>query len=282
MYILLMLAILIALILKTPQSAWGTERVGSSIGMNENTIGIMLAVAVLFLLYRVTQTKRWIYLLLCVPFVAISLMTGSRKAFFIIPFLLIAYLAGSTRGFKGIVAVFFALVATYGLFWLAMNAQGLYDVIGVRLQQTFNVLEGGQSDLDIMRNYYRQFGWELFTQKPLFGYGMSGFQIMLADVSTEAAYSHCNYIELLSCYGIVGFGLFYHLYAVIINEAVKSNCLSRQTKALVVVLLISLVLLDYGNVSYPEIITYLFLIIDYLFVSSSERANARVVNYGEQ
>ena len=50
-----------------------------------------------------------------------------------------------------------------------------------------------------------EFGWELFKERPVHGYGMNNF----SQKYYLNTYSHNNYIELLVSCGIVGFALYY-------------------------------------------------------------------------
>ena len=75
------LTLVLRLIISTPLSAWGTERLGASLDLNPNRIGIVLAYASISTIYIANTFGKRLYYLLVIPFIIIGLLTGSRKAF---------------------------------------------------------------------------------------------------------------------------------------------------------------------------------------------------------
>lgn len=57
------------------------------------------------------------------------------------------------------------------------------------------------------RRYFIELGLKLFTNKPIFGYGLNNFRFY-----SGGFYAHNNYIELLVGTGLVGVMLFYSIY----------------------------------------------------------------------
>lgn len=262
-FIVLCCYIVVAVIIKTPASHWGTERVGSSIGLNQNNLGMLLAYGAFISFSFALLAKKKVYFLVCLPFVVISLMTGSRKSFLLLCVLPVLFALFYKRGLKRFMLIGIGLLFVYALWNLVVLQPDLYNVIGRRLDGAST----GGAGLDDMRELYRQFGWSLFLERPLFGYGMTGFEIMVPQAvlfSRDVAYSHCNYTELLSCFGIVGFFLYYSLYGWIVLVLLRNLKSDSAFPSIALSVLIGLLITDYGNVSYPELSNLVLLMIPYL------------------
>lgn len=65
-----------------------------------------------------------------------------------------------------------------------------------------------------------------------------------------AFYAHNNFVEILVNFGIVGFLLFYWLYAVIILVGLRKMSSMVPTQAMLLALLVTLLLMEYGQVDY--------------------------------
>ena len=263
LFVFVILYVAVMLVIMTPTSAWGTERIGDAIGLNRNTASILLVFASFISFYLARKRNKKLYYFFCIPLIALSLMTGSRKGFLLIPISFLAFLISSERGFKGLIKFLVGVVLFVWLFNLVMTIPDLYNVMGTRLEITLDGLIGnGVDTLDVMREFYREFAIQLFWRKPFVGYGMNGFEIMLhSAINSEYAYSHCNYTELLSCFGLAGFVLYYIEFAFLLRKSLGLFESDRVTASLLTVLLLSILVLDYGNVSFPGIDNALLLLI---------------------
>lgn len=64
-------------------------------------------------------------------------------------------------------------------------------------------------------------GLQTWTQSPLFGIGANQFKYHAGQYRLTQAYTHSNFIEILSGFGLVGFILYYSIYAVLTWRIVK-------------------------------------------------------------
>ena len=250
----------IVLLAKTPSSAWGEERVGSAIGLNENVVGMNMAYSMMFALFLARSKRNWLYYLLAIVFVAVALFTGSKKALFLCMAGLLLLLSFSYKGVKGAVFAGIGIALSVLLYWLVMNVPDLYFVIGKRLEFMFGTTKDTST---LQREWFVQYAQGMFLQKPILGFGFNGFLTEMQRIGyTVKAYCHCNQWELLSCLGLVGFCLYYSLF-IAIGKRFFRIIRSRGEDALfgIVVLGLSFAA-DYGYVSFvsPDIYVYLVLL----------------------
>ena len=55
----------------------------------------------------------------------------------------------------------------------------------------------------------------MIKEKPLFGYGIHGFAYRNYVTNGTLVFSHDGFLEILSCYGIVGFIIYYWIFVYI-------------------------------------------------------------------
>ena len=79
----------------------------------------------------------------------------------------------------------------------------------------------------IERTDMKEYAYYLFLNRPILGYGVHGFAFMFNNYYGKLLYSHNGFTEILSCYGIVGFVVFYREFFKIMLHIRK--CMSRGT-----------------------------------------------------
>ena len=136
------------------------------------------------------------------------------------------------------------------------------DVLSNRFSDLFDtLLYSSDSDVSaIERQYYRDTAWHLFLNKPLLGWGANGFMEYLDRIRySHVAYCHNNMLEILSSFGIIGFGLYYWFYFFLLIRLfmVKEKYFNMGTILFTVILV--LLIFEYG------IVTYYFSIYHVLF-----------------
>ena len=95
----------------------------------------------------------------------------------------------------------------------SFNIPTLYNVVGHRIE---TILSDKTNDGSYMeRSEMKKIGLELWTKRPSIGWGIHGFAYKYKYIN-KIFYSHCDYVELLSCLGIIGTFLFYYPYAKIL------------------------------------------------------------------
>lgn len=217
------------------------ERIGTEF-TNANTYGKAFSYGVVAGVYLALYKKKWLCLAGCLVFLFFALSSGSRKAILIILIgtcLLLVFRFGR----KHLPQLILWSVIAIGILFFVLRL----PVFEATYERFVMMLEGSNKDYStVNRNKMIDTALELFRQKPLFGWGMTAF----AEISGFDTYSHNNFVELLANYGLIGFGLFYSLYAYVI---VKFRHLFRyRTPAYLMMftVLLAVLITDYGIVSY--------------------------------
>lgn len=198
----------------------GKATVGSAVALS----GIMI-VSFVCAVWQATsaQKKKWIYGALAVFFFAVIVLTGSRRALLISAMFVIAQVFvdnGIQKSRKMMLVLALALAGCIFGYMLFANEQ-LYNLIGWRLESMIQTALGTASSEDASmreRSVMKAYAYELFAQRPWLGYGAHGFAYMFDQYYGKLLYSHCGYTEILSCYGIVGFVIFYWVFLVFLKQ----------------------------------------------------------------
>lgn len=269
----------ILLLIRTPFSAWGTERMGAAVGLDANVLGTRMAVGLLISLYFLSQKKQKKYIVLIIVMGLLTLLSGSKKALIMIimGICLMEYFNSKSERISKILGhVIITIIALCIGWYLIFNVEIFYSVLGTRIERTVNYILSGGTTFDNStreRQYYISIAKELFKQNPILGVGLNNFRAYIGRIGySHVAYSHNNYWELLSCLGIVGTFIFYsmHLYLGMKSWKLLQNR-SNPLTVLMTVLLILYVVCDYGAVTYMNIFQYIIITFAYLHIKNQDR-----------
>lgn len=268
MYSLTLLAI------RTPFSTYGTERTGAVIGLNPNNFGLLMAIGAMLSLYfyNLENNKFSIYklvvIVMLIMFSIFSLLSGSKKALLL---LVSGFIALKTMSkdkdniFKSIAAISITIpIMIYFIF----NNSTLYSILGSRLESTYLTItkQNSTKTVDksyVERDFYKKKALELFNDHPIVGVGINNFASYMRDINySHVAYSHNNYTELLSTLGVIGTILYYSYFISIIlklMKLIKNKDEDYNLNILFIIMIFMFLILDYGMVSYREIINMILL-----------------------
>lgn len=270
-YYLALLYMAFILVIKTPVSAWGTERVGGAIYVNANDIGMRCTTASLIALYY-ARNKRLHYIFFAF-FMLIGLLSGSRKALIILAGGILIYYLGKEKGGKRIRNICIGLILIFGILYFIMTNPALYRVIGIRMEATVRNIMGsavyGLKDRSgIERAFYRKNAMQMFFEKPILGWGGNSFVTRMRQIHyRHIAYSHCNYTELLATLGIAGFIIYYSRQFCMLFKSLKAF---SDKKNMLILLIISLVtvelIIEFFYVSYYAMDTNILIGIESLLL----------------
>lgn len=203
------------------------ERLGDVLG-NENEMGMIISTSFLFSFYLYNNEKKPLYMIFCALMLLTVLLTGSRKSALLIVMglLIYTYYTNSDNTKNRLKFIIIGILIVIAMYYLIFNIPVFYMVIGRRFEDLFSFVSGrGTREGSIlMRDYMIKLGIELFAKKPVLGYGIDNYRILLAEASGVMTYSHNNYIELLVGTGIIGAIAFYLIYI---------NCLISLKKLLI-------------------------------------------------
>lgn len=230
------------------------------VGANDLAVTMVIVFSFSIFLYRRWNKK--VYLATAILFFSVGLMTASRKA--LIGFLLIIiiqYAAKDERLIKNILLVGLIL----GAFWLVLSRVDMFSYAFDRLQQLISFTKGGSSIADHsseIRRSMREIGYKAFLQKPILGYGVGYSYTNLAS----GTYLHNNFVEVAVSLGIVGLLAFYFPHLLITKKALSLHE-NHDTKLLAISVVVAMLVMDYGAVTYFSKFIFLTLTVVFSLVN---------------
>lgn len=274
LFILSRFLMMIYIIFTVDASSLGTMRIGSdNLGeeWNANAIGMNLAFASYssVVLLNKKYGIRGFYFLCLLLFPLVTVFTGSRKALFILFFSIILYSIFNSK--KNILKkITFYLVFVFFSFYLLMNNEILYEILGSRMEDlVYGFFGDNNTDASTStRKLMIESGLNFFNDKPLFGYGINNYRELLGRLLGDYRYSHNNYIELLVGIGLFGTIIYYLGFMFILLKALKNK---SELSVFVLVSIISLLIIDYGLVSYNSYYIHFFICISFCSVFISQK-----------
>lgn len=236
---------------------------------NVNSIGQLCAFACVIQIYQIIYGRFSWALLFAAPAVVLLAATQSRKALVALfggLFLILACKNFSNhRFFVGFFRTLLLVVVGIGLI-LLLSRMDLFAGIFERFNRMIDSLTGsGQTDHSaLLRQTMRHVGWQQFLKTPLFGIGIGSSGALLYAQTGKDTYLHCNYVELLASGGIIAFLLYYSAYFSIGKAFLIDRRFTRKSCSICMVMLLVLLILDYGRVAYYSKITYFYFMIFFL------------------
>lgn len=266
------------ILLKINKSTIGIVRLGFEAlgeGWNANSIGMNMALSafmsVILLNAEKRKYKKLVYSLLIILFSLTVILTGSRKAIFILIFTLSLYLFKTLR----IGAIYKIIIITVGILlfaYLIMNIQMFYNVLGKRIE-TFIALFTGYGKVDRsarLRMDMIRYGLFLFLQKPILGYGINNFRELYGNKTGLYTYSHNNYIELLTGIGLLGTFIYYFSYFYIMKKTIFKR---EQLLTTSFILILTLFIIEAGLVSYNGFLAHFLINLGFSVINITKREN---------
>lgn len=233
----------------------GGVRIGDTLSGNVNTVGFNLGFISLLVTWQYCRNKKKKNLILLGILILFMLLTGSKKALLIVMLdvlLIFLYEKGhASRWLKLIVAI------TVGAY-LIFNVPYFYEILGSRIESMFNTMFGKTSAVLNTYSYSTDMreemigeAFRLFLQKPVFGGGYNAF---MANTITRYEYSHCNYTEMLSSFGLFGTIIFYSKYVSNIKFILSNRLFKvpkyRNIAFIGILLMIEMIVADWATVTF--------------------------------
>lgn len=247
-------------------------------GFNANYLGMYAAVSANFALYYFfneskNKNKKILYIICFILSIIITILSFSRKAiiFVILP-MAIYYIFKDYSLKKSIIRIFISIVAVGILLLMLFKVDILYNTMGYRIEAMINGVfnTGGEIDASVSaRMKMIEVGKELFVEKPIFGYGLNNYKDMLLikkPYGMTNVYAHNNYIELAVDLGIIGLLIYYSFYILIILYTIKNFKRMNKLQIMMMANLITLMVCEYGIVSYYGDFYHLLLSLTWMAV----------------
>ena len=235
--------------LTSPLSSYGTLDFGGYPQRQRNFTAYVLGIsyAIFFYFYLKNKFRRDIFFaILCA---IITALTGSRKGLIqlVLPFAVLATCQkNAMKLWKYIVVTL--LIGGILIVFLINNA-AFMEVYGTRLLAIFNE-DDDMSDMSVYaRNTLKNIGIQAFLEKPIIGYGLGASWTLVERTGySYVNYFHNNFIEILTCGGIIGF-ILYH--GIIIKNTIVTFVRRKENKLffLLLTILLTFLILSWGQVT---------------------------------
>lgn len=287
-FIIAILIMGIAALVTTPIRNYGKTNAevieggfGTRIGQHRNGIGAVSA-AMLFISYNLFKKKQLKYgNLLAIFFGTITIISGSRSS--ILQILLIYFIMFliSKESFdkkikKIIIGSFFFIIILVAMRYVPF----LYNTIWVRIGNALDTLSGREiNDTSTLgREFYKDIAYIMFKKKPLYGYGVDGFNCFLRDhpyimgVYIKPVTAHCNYAEISADFGIIGLVIWYVpiIYLIIEMFKIKNK---KQWMMTILSTFLSIIIFEYSRIPFD---THMYM---YLYFIMVILCKFEIINY---
>lgn len=238
---------------------------------NRNIVSLMIGLGFNFCIYMICNYKKYIYGLAGFVMFITTLLTGSRKGLLICitPWVIFfgIKILKSRKIMNKLKLLLITIIMCVVTFNIIMKVEVIYDTVGFRIEAMYRSVVYGElsneGSFNTRKNMISK-GKEYFKDRPVLGHGVSTYRYMYKHDMGKETYSHNNYIELLVNNGIIGFTIYYIFYIWNLVICNKKRILANSEKEknyylFILSILITMLILDNGRVSYNDYITYLLI-----------------------
>jgi len=211
--------------------------------------------------FIIFEKKKWAYAVLPVSlFVLVG--AGSRKSFLLVAlaFLLMEmFKSKKGRAIRVLAILSVICVAVYFVMELAETNKFFY-----RFAQVFNIFAEEEAVTDVSlntRSYMIEYGLELFSKKPVQGYGPMQFEYFYSLLHGVRRPPHSTFIQILVGFGLIGFTLFYGMYVYVIRKLVPMIRKHRKYSIMIITIVIMFLANDIGGNMLNHKFIYMFFAI---------------------
>lgn len=250
---------------------------------NINTIGMLAAVGTLIQVGEILENKKLnVSVIFCIPSVFLLAMTQSRKGFVVLlvgSILVLLMKNMQSKDFvKKATRICLSVVLGVGILYLILSLP-IFSGLMERMDGLIASFTGiGKVDNSTrVRNEMIVIGWEQFLKTPILGMGMGNPHLLSAAKLGKDAYLHNNFIELLAGGGIFGFTIYYSMYVYLFVDFWRYRKHKNKEYIICFVMMVVLLAMDYGMVSYYNKSRYIYLMLYFLEVKQL-KSHAKTVS----
>lgn len=199
-------------------------RFGSELG-NVNDMGMIIGISSIFSINEYFRSKKKVHILYSLPMLIVILLTGSRKAIiFVVTATLFIIYSKNNNKLKGkIKFLIWGTIILIVTMHVVIKIPIFYEIIGKRLEGIFALITG-KGKVDNSANTRLQmieYGFELFKNRPIFGYGANNYRVMYGITYGVERYAHNNFTELIVNIGINGTFIYYLSNYIVFRDLYK-------------------------------------------------------------
>lgn len=239
---------------------------------NINLIAIAASISILIMVYNIffIEKKRIYLVVFAIPSIIMVAASGSRKALMlsILGVVMIVLFRYTTRSFFITLFRWVLLSSILLIVLVSILSLPIFSNVNQRMNGLISLITNtGVVDHSAwIREQYIHFGIIQFTKTPFIGIGIGNSHFITIQVEGLATYLHNNYVELLACGGIIGFTIYYCIYIYLFYSIFKLRKYKSDYTLLCVILMIILLIMDYGMVTYYSKITYFYFLVFFMEV----------------
>ena len=248
---------LVFLTLYLTGNLYETWRLGTDLLGNANSFALIVMITLMCDLFNLVYEKKISFKILwgiiAIGDIYLMLLSGGRKfIIFLVVFSFILLILNKTKERRSsfVKATVIIVLALVGMYYAIMNVEVLYNSIGIRiigLDSNSQTMMGSDAQKYLMTE-----GIKFFFQRPVFGWGANGYANLFLKYHGTYIYSHCNYVELLTNYGILGFVLYYSMYLYLILNLVKIKNDDNNMRNFFIAFLIGLLPFELFSITYNQ------------------------------
>lgn len=242
----------------------GNIRLGNDF-TNANSIGLIAASSCIIQIHYLLKREKKVFSVFLIPCIIALAISQSRKAMimFIMGIAFLIMTNGSERSSiqKKILNIIIGITLFFMMIYVLSKIEIFSGVLG-RFETLYESMNGTRSE-DI-RSIYRRIGMEQFFKTPILGIGIGNSLDLLESVGERRTYLHCNFVELLSSGGMIGFVIYYSIYFKLLSGLWKYRRYRSMSTNLCFVLLVLMLIMDYGMVTYYDKQQYLYFMAFFL------------------
>lgn len=231
---------------------------------NANSLGMIAAFSCIIQTFYWIKDRITLSSVFIIPAVLLILISQSRKAIVLLilgEILVSMVISKDNRALRRVANFFLILIILFFLIFI-LSKLDVFSSTLKRFVQYFDSVAGNREEN--IRDVFRQIGFNQFFKKPIFGIGIGNSSELLGRFGQRRTYLHDNFAELLACGGIVGFAIYYSMYVRVFFVMWKNKNTYKLTTYLCLILLVLLVVMDYGRVSYASKQQYVFFMLFFL------------------
>ena len=235
-------------------SLFKTRFGATSTSLNPHMFALIYSFGALISYFFASHLRKAIAYPVALYLVFMVVVTGSRKSTITVLFgiLLLTFLASNRKHRV------FRMLLTIGaivlfLYWI-MTIPQLYSILGSRFDSMLGFFTNSEEDYSMtLRLTFMRVAKQIFLENLFFGVGIINFHVLLGTVMNVSTYAHNNYYELLADLGLVGFILYYSYYLYVAVATLKRALMGSQYAKLMLTLIVSILICDFGIVSFYTI-----------------------------
>lgn len=246
------------------------ERLSEQFYLNSNVVGVVCAMSMVVNVYYILKDRRlyWWNLFL-IPGVIVLPATGSRQALAIMAggLVLLVFLTVIRGRSPGEIAILLAggILLAAGMLILISRLPAFSGIYKRMLSMVSAMTGVGKTDRSATtRLALIDVGLEQFKRTPILGVGMGSGHLVAWKYLNKYFYLHNNFAEILAGGGLVGFIIYYSIYAYIFVSFIRYRRYTTLETAVCATLLIMALVEDYASVTYYAKETYFYLMLGFL------------------